>query len=43
MNVPVATSTTTWSVAAVGLEVHVRMTQTLLWLGGSGLDAHIRT
>ena len=43
MNVSVATSTTTWSAAAVGPEGHVRMMQTLPWLGASGPVAHIRT
>ena len=43
MNVPVATSTTTWSDAAVGPEGLARMMQTLLWLGNSGPDVHIQT
>ena len=43
MNACAATSTTTWSDAADGPEGHVRMMQTLPWLGASGPVAHIRT
>jgi len=34
MNVPVATSTTTWSAAAVGPKGHAKTTLKSPWLGG---------